>query len=147
VRYCRHYRTIVPNRAMPTIEVDFDVFKALTARRSTEDVTENDVLRQLLRLPSRGSSILKSDSPGPDDWVTKGVRLPVGTELRATYRGQTYLARVSSGALVYDGKRFNSPSAAAVSITHNPVNGWTFWECRLPGQGRWMSLKELRRSK
>ena len=132
---------------MPTIEVDFDVFKALTARRSTEDVTENDVLRQLLRLPSRSSPTVKSDSPGPDDWVTKGVRLPVGTELRAAYKGQTYLARVASGALVYDGKRFNSPSAAAMNITRNPVNGWTFWECRLPGQGRWTSLKELRRSK
>ena len=132
---------------MPTIEVDFDVFKALTARRATEDVTENDVLRQLLRLPSRSSSSAVSENPGPEDWVTKGVRLPVGTELRATYKGQTYLARVSSGALVLDGTRFNSPSAAAMSITHNPVNGWTFWECKLPGQGRWTSLKELRRAK
>lgn len=132
---------------MPTIEVDFDVFKALTARRATEDVTENDVLRQLLRLPARGSPMMTSNSPGPEDWVTKGVRLPVGTELRATYKGQTYLARVSSGALVYDSKRFNSPSAAAMSITGNPVNGWTFWECRLPGQGRWTPLKELRRNK
>src|SRR5436309_11117620 len=107
---------------MPTIEIDFDVFKALTARRSSEEVTENEVLRQLLRLPPRSSPTVQSDSPGPDDWVTKGVRLPVGTELRATYKGQTYLARVASGALVHDGKRFNSPSAAAMSITGNPVN-------------------------
>lgn len=132
---------------MPTIEVDFDVFKALTARRPAEDVTENDVLRQLLRLPPRTSPAEQSDSPGPEDWVTKGVRLPAGTELRATYKGQTYLARITSGALVFDGKRFNSPSAAAMAITRNPVNGWTFWECRLPGQGRWRSLKDLRRSK
>jgi hypothetical protein len=132
---------------MPTIEVDFEVFKALTARRPAEDVTENDVLRQLLRLPPRTSPAEQSDSPGPEDWVTKGVRLPAGTELRATYKGQTYLARITSGALVFDGKRFNSPSAAAMAITRNPVNGWTFWECRLPGQGRWRSLKDLRRSK
>ena len=132
---------------MPTIEVDFDVFKALTARRPAEDVTENDVLRQLLRLPPRTSPVEQSDSPGPEDWVTKGVRLPAGTELRATYKGQTYLARIASGALVFDGKRFNSPSAAAMAITSNPVNGWTFWECRLPGQGKWRSLKDLRRSK
>ena len=130
---------------MPTIEIDFDVFKALTARRSTEDVTENDVLRQLLRLPPQSTPTVKSDNPGPEDWVTKGVRLPVGTELRATYKGQTYLARVASGALVFDGQRFNSPSAAAMSITRNPVNGWTFWQARLPGQGRWTSLKDLRR--
>jgi hypothetical protein len=132
---------------MPTIEVDFDVFKALTARRPAEDVTENDVLRQLLRLPPRASPAVQSDSPRPEDWVTKGIRLPAGTELRATYKGQTYLARVTTGALVFDGKRFNSPSAAAMAITHNRVNGWTFWECRLPGQGSWTTLKELRRSK
>ncbi len=129
---------------MPSIEVDFDVFKALTARRPTEDVSANDVLRQLLRLPAQSAPAVKSDSPSPEDWVTKGVRLPAGTELRATYKGQVYLARVASGALTYNGKRFNSPSAAAMHITRNPVNGWTFWECRLPGQGRWTSLKELR---
>jgi len=28
---------------MRTIDVDFDVFKALTMRRPSEDVTENDV--------------------------------------------------------------------------------------------------------
>jgi hypothetical protein len=32
------------------IEVDFDVFKALLAKRTSEDVTYNDVLRQILRL-------------------------------------------------------------------------------------------------
>jgi hypothetical protein len=132
---------------MPTIEVDFDVFKALTARRPTEQVTENDVLRQLLRLPPRSSPAVTSEAPAPDDWVTKGVRLPAGTELRARYKGQTYLARVASGALLFDGKRFDSPSAAAMRITQHPVNGWTFWECRLPGQGKWGSMKELRRGR
>jgi Restriction Enzyme Adenine Methylase Associated len=131
---------------MPTIEVDFDVFKALTARRPTEEVSENDVLRQLLRLPRRSPQTAGPDAPTPDDWVTKGVRLPAGTELRATYKGQTYLARVAAGALVLEGRRFDSPSAAAMSITRHPVNGWTFWECRLPGQGRWLKLKALRRS-
>ena len=38
---------------MRTIEVDFDVFKALTARRANEAVTENDVLRSLLGLNAK----------------------------------------------------------------------------------------------
>jgi len=129
---------------MPTIEVDFDVFKALTAQRPTENVSENDVLRDLLRLPKASARTVRSDVPSPDDWVTKGVRMPAGTELRATYKGQTYLARVSSGALELGGKRFDSPSAAAMSITGHPVNGWTFWKYRLPGQGKWTDLKLLR---
>jgi Protein of unknown function (DUF2924) len=128
---------------MPTIDVDFEVFKALTARRPTEEVTENDVLRELLRLP-RQSAPPKPDRPAPDDWVTKGVRLPAGTELRAVYKGQTHLARVVAGALNLNGRRFDSLSAAAMSITQHPVNGWTFWQCRLPGQSRWAGLKELR---
>lgn len=131
---------------MPTIEVDFEVFKALTARRPTEDVSENDVLRQLLRLSPQSSVTAKSNNPRPDDWVTKGVRLPAGTELRATYKGQLHLARVASGALIYNDERFNSPSAAAMRVTGNPVNGWTFWEYRMPGQSRWATLKHLRQN-
>ncbi|MBS0422358.1 MAG: DUF2924 domain-containing protein [Proteobacteria bacterium] len=131
---------------MPSIDVDFEVYKALIARRPTEDVSENDVLRQLLRLPPQSAAAVKSNSPRPEDWVTKGVRLPAGTELRATYKGQIHLARVDSGALIYNDERFNSPSAAAMRITRNPVNGWTFWEYRLPGQSRWNALKDLRRS-
>jgi predicted CopG family antitoxin len=34
-----------------TISVDFDVFKALTTLRMSEEQTENDVLRKLLGLP------------------------------------------------------------------------------------------------
>ena len=131
---------------MRTIEVDFDVFKALTMRRASEDVTENDVLRQILGLPSRKSLPAETSGPGPGDWMTKGIRFPAGSELRATYKGQTYLARVEGGALVLGGKRYDSPSAAAMSITGTPVNGWTFWEYRFPGQSGWKILKSLRKS-
>lgn len=130
---------------MPTIQVDFDVFKALTARRATEDVSENDVLRELLRLPAQAVRPARSDPPAPGDWITKGVRVPAGTELRATYKGQTYLARVDAAALELNGRKFDSPSAAAMSITRHPVNGWTFWKCRLPGQAKWTDLNDLRR--
>jgi hypothetical protein len=129
---------------MPNIEVDFEVFKALIARRPSEEVTENDVLRQLLRLPPKSDAATNPEHAAPGDWIIKGVRFPTGTELRATYKGQTYLARVVDGGLVLNGKRFESPSAAAVSITKNPVNGWTFWESRVPGQGKWTLLRELR---
>jgi hypothetical protein len=130
---------------MPSIEVDFDVFKALTARRPSEEVSENDVLRQLLHLPRKSPASELSELPGPDDWVVKGVRIPVGTELRAAYKGKIHLGRVAEGALVLNGSKFESPSAAAMSITHHPVNGWIFWQCRRPGQGKWTQLRDLRR--
>lgn len=129
---------------MRTIEVDFDVYKAITLRRPSEEVSENDVLREILGLPAKKGSAVAGGAPAPGDWVTKGVRFPTGTEFRATYKGQTYLARVEGGALVLNGKRYDSPSSAAVSITGNPVNGWTFWECRVPGQPGWKTIKSLR---
>lgn len=130
---------------MRTIEVDFDVFKAITMRRASEGVSENDVLRDLLGLPPIKGSSHPQASTGPGDWVAKGVRFPAGTEFRATYKGQTYLGRVEGGALVLNGKRFDSPSAAAISITGSPTNGWHFWQCRLPGQASWQMIKALRK--
>lgn len=130
---------------MRTIEVDFDVFKALTLRRPSEDVSENDVLRQLLGFPAKRSAPAQPPGPAAGDWVTKGVRFPAGTEFRATYKGQTHLGRVEGGALVLSGKQYDTPSAAAMSITGNPVNGWTFWEARLPGQAGWKMIKSLRK--
>ncbi|MCK4815154.1 DUF4357 domain-containing protein, partial [bacterium] len=56
-----------------------------------------------------------------------------------------YYGKVEPGALVVDNTSFNSPSAAAVKITGNPVNGWTFWECRMPGESSWRMIKSLRK--
>jgi len=131
---------------MRTIEVDFDVYKALTSRRPTEDVSENDVLRLLLGLsPKRPATAAAISTSDAGDWLTKGVRFPAGAEFRANYKGQTWLGRVERGALVVNGQRFDTPSAAAVSITKSPTNGWTFWESRLPGQASWQIIKGLRR--
>jgi hypothetical protein len=130
---------------MPTIEVDFDVFKAITVRRPSEHVSENDVLREVLGLAGKKPATAQPVVPEAGDWMTKGVRFPAGTEFRATYKGQTYLGRVEAGALVLNGKRFDTPSAAAMSITGNPVNGWTFWQARLPGQAGWKMIKSLRK--
>ncbi|MGV8081753.1 MAG: DUF4357 domain-containing protein [Syntrophales bacterium] len=128
------------------IEIDFDVFKKLTAMRESETETYNDVLRKLLGL-SRAQGLLlpQESSTTAVAWTTKGVTFPGGTEFRATYKGQTIFGSVEAGALVVDGKRYNSPSAAAVAITGNPVNGWIFWECKLPGKSSWQIIKSLRR--
>jgi negative regulator of replication initiation len=133
---------------MDTIEVDFDVYKSLTCRRRTREMSYNDVLRELLNLPPANPASNSSDPiVTPSDWVCKGVRFPARTEFRATYRGQAYHGKVEAGALVINGNRFTSPSSAAVAITKNPVNGWMFWECRLPGTNSWQTIKLLRTSR
>lgn len=130
---------------MPTIEIDFDVFKAITLRRPSEETTENDVLREVFGLPAKKGPFLNLLTPGPRDWVTRWVRFPAGTEFRANYKGQTHLARVEGGAIVVQGKSYDTPSSAAMSITKSNVNGWRFWEARLPGQSGWKMIESLRR--
>jgi len=131
---------------MHSIEVDFDVYKQLTIRRKTEEVTYNDVIRELLGIEaSNGTALKASIVESRDDWIVKNVRFPVGTEFRATYKGRSHIGVVRSGELVVDGKSFSSPSAAAISITENSVNGWKFWECKLPGKSSWRLIESMRK--
>ena len=131
---------------MNTIEVDFDVFKQLTVRRETETVSNNDVIRELLGLSK--ANTIKLDKPSDSsksDWVSKGVRFPMGTEFRANYKGQMQTGRVENGTLVVNGVAYESPSAAAVAITGSAVNGWRFWECKRPNKSSWELIESLRR--
>lgn len=131
---------------MISVEIDFEVYKALTLQRASEEITYNDVLRELLKLgPSKKpdkSSELTLQAAG---WTVKGVTFPNGTDFRASHKGQVVHGRIESGALVVNSRRFDSPSAAAVAITGNPVNGWVFWECRMPGRTDWQIIKALRK--
>src|SRR4051812_38095500 len=60
--------------------------------------------------------------------------LEIGTRLVATYKKQTHVCTVEAGEngegiafVLEDGKRFKSPSAAAVAISSVAQNGWRFW--------------------
>jgi hypothetical protein len=128
---------------MQTIEIDFDVFKEITIRRKHEGVSPNDVLRELLGLEPRETPTIQRVQAGKS-WVVKGVVFPHGTEFRGSYKGQMYFAKVDDAGLVFNGKKFYSPSAAAIEVTGNSVNGWVFWECKLPGKQIWQSINTLR---
>lgn len=131
---------------MKSIEIDFDVEKALFMRRASEEVTYNDVLRELLGLGPKKNSIVSTErTTSHRDWVSKGVRFPHGTEFRASYKGQSYYGKVENGDFIVQNKSYSSPSAAAVAITSNSVNGWHFWECKLPGRSSWQMIKSLRK--
>lgn len=125
---------------MPTaIEVDFEVYKALTMRRSSEEVTYNDVLREILKLEPAP----KSDQQDQGSWIVKGVNFPKGTVFKADYKGKEYTGSVVDGGMVVDGKKYTTPSAAAVAITSNNVNGWRFWQCKRPGETAWTPMFKL----
>lgn len=132
---------------METIEVDFDVYKELIFLRASKDVTFNDVIRSLLR-KNKEASTSRPNAPviNEDNWYVKGVTFPVGTEFRATYKGKVHMGAVHGGALVVDGKKYHSPSAAARAITNTNLNGWGFWQCRLPGEVQWKDIHTMRSS-
>ena len=127
------------------IDVDFEVYKQLTLRRDSEEVTYNDVIRDLLGLKFDQSNLTEKNEISGLDWITKGVRFPNKTEFRATYKGKIWNAAVENGGLLYAGEKYESPSAAAMTITGGPVNGWRFWECRLPGKSSWQLIDKLRK--
>jgi predicted CopG family antitoxin len=131
-----------------TVEIDFDVFKSLTNLRTGEEDSMNDVLRRMLRMPAlkRENSRIPSHAAN-GDMTTKGIRFPAGTEFRANHKGQEFLGRIADGQLVVAEKKFASLSRAAMDITGGPINGWTFWECRIPGQSRWQTCKTIRESR
>lgn len=126
-----------------TIRIDFEVYKALTVRRASAAVSYNDVLRELLGL-THETRRPPTQNGSNGAWVSKGVVFPNGTDFRGRYKGRTFSGMVDGGALVVDGRRYSSPSPAAMAITKSQTDGWKFWECRRPGDTSWATIKTLR---
>ena len=130
---------------MAQIDIDFEVFKVLTSKRTSEGVTFNDVIRDLLKLPQQNTNQTKSVTNGNRPWIVSDTSFPAGTEFIADYKGKTFSGVVKDGKLqLSDGHKFSTPSAAAVHITETNVNGWRFWRCKLPGQSQYVLLERLR---
>jgi hypothetical protein len=141
------------------IDIDFEVFKALTARLENESENYNDVIRRLLSLPDRETEFLpgETDTPGlpaPSQnalapqaggvWYSSAY-LPNGTIFRATYKGKTYRAAIQNSQWVDElGYIRTSPSDAAKAITGNNVNGWRFWFVRRPHDEDWQRMDALK---
>lgn len=142
------------------IDIDFEVFKELTARLENESDSYNEVIRRALGLPATYNALLPGefDMPGvpalPQNamlgnstggiWLSN-VFLPNGTLLRATYKGKTYKAWIHLSQWVDEsGQVRTSPSDAASAITRTNVNGWRFWFVRRPQDEDWQRLDGLK---
>jgi hypothetical protein len=142
------------SRAMQ-IEIDFDVFKALTLRRENESISYNDVLRELLGLnktsaqpPSRDSSettIKAFASPeGVEGYAYRGGFLPNGTKLKALYKNRIYNAEIVDGLWINeDGSKHATPTSAAGHITKTSTDARRFWSAKRPSDGDWYRLNSL----
>lgn len=144
------------------INVDLDVFKALTLALRDESDTYGEVIRRLLNL----ADIAPRDESAPDGLAVgnrgfneaKGVFddrngawmgnvfFPNGTQFRATYKGRTFRAHIRNERwLGDDGQERHSPSEAASAISGTSVNGWRFWYAKRPHEEDWHRLDEFRK--
>jgi hypothetical protein len=128
------------------IDVDFDVFKELTARRRSEQHTESAVLRELFGLPAVASAApVPMSGSNSEGWTSYGVTLPNGTELRGTHRGKSYVIKIVDGQLTSDnGTVYSSPSQARHAITETGGNGWWFWTVKKTDAEGWEAIGSLR---
>lgn len=142
---------------MRTIEIDFDVFKGLTAQLVNETDTYNDVIRRLLGLPDAQAIALPGeiDVPGlpaiaktplemSGIWLSN-VFFPNGTQFRATYKGKTHRAQIRNSQWIDElGQTRSSPSDAASAISKTNVNGWRFWFVRRPFDEDWQRMDAIK---
>lgn len=129
-----------------TIEIDFDVHKAIETNRNSFAETPNDVLKRMLGL---GSPPLKA-VPAGKAYTYQHLELPHGTEARMTYNNVDYRARIENGFwITEDGQRHKSPSGAASSVavtksgSKTKLDGWTYWWVKTPGSPDFIFLNDL----
>jgi hypothetical protein len=113
------------------------------ARRVRQDASEH--LGMLLGTPASFAPKLRVGSHTAKAVLASYSSRPF--RLRGTYKGKVLKARVlRNGVISFAGKRFRSPSMAALAAlpTRRAINGWWFWKYER-GPGDWVRLKELRR--
>ncbi|MGY4397000.1 hypothetical protein ACVWZA_002191 [Sphingomonas sp. UYAg733] len=127
------------------IEIDFEVYKALTTLRESETDSYTGVLRRLLNIPANVDQLPNSERASLGAWFGK-VHFPEGTQFKAVYKGRAYSAEIGNAGWVdQEGMPRNSPSEAASAVCGGTnVNGWRFWQAKRPGDATWRRIDGFR---
>ena len=128
---------------MESMKTDSDLRDETSSQQSSKKIRHRMVSETSFKM-DRIYPKSSKNTPDHVSWVVDGVAFPNGTEFRCKYKGFCYYAQVCDGGLMINGKRFSSPCAAAVSITRNAVDGWLFWDCKLPGDSSWVDIYSLK---
>ena len=117
-----------------------DVLTLIKLARKYPDAADS-LLSAAERIGRNGAkSFLAVVNTRPDAAISFPVEV-FSTYKRRTHRGLLYQNRT----VVVDGKPFNKPSPAAMSITFNSVNGLLWWKYRDPETGQIRQIKDLER--
>lgn len=102
---------------------------------------------------SKAPNVATAPAAKSDVWRSpRGDTLPVGATLQAEYLGKTFRATVEKRGIRFDGKVYDSPSAAGVAAKGKlgrtgraaSTDGRTFWKIQDPASGRWVAISTLR---
>lgn len=102
------------------IEIDIDVYKWIEANRKSFDETENDILKRLSQkilneaevfIPVNIEANIMNINEG---LYWKGVLLKNGLRLKKSFKGKIHYAEIKNNQIIFNNKRFHSPSAAAI---------------------------------
>ncbi|MCO6385029.1 hypothetical protein [Oceanicola sp. 502str15] len=137
-----------------TIEIDFEIHKMIEAVRKGFHEPEYVALRRLLALPEPSSDEAEDDDINREGipFTEDGVEILHGSYARMRYlRGtQQYEGQFLDGKLVVEGVAYPTLSAAASDLARTKegkktsLNGWLYWEVKVPGTSRWIKLSDLR---
>lgn len=142
--------------ATVTIEIRAPVFERLQ-RLATPLVDDiNSVVERLIAHWETHPPTAAAPAPlipEPQFWQFRGTGFTVGLPLRAKYHGQDHDARVVASGIEFQGRVYDSPSAAGMAVKKSVgtkhraahTNGWDFWFFQDPQTRSWRSIKALRR--
>ncbi|MBW1723777.1 MAG: hypothetical protein JRD87_01795 [Deltaproteobacteria bacterium] len=129
---------------MKNIETNSGLLSKPIFQQSSKDTYQNEVFESSERLGDVKQQSAKN-SGGCVSWVVESVVFPDGTEFRGKYKGYFYYGKVRNGILTLGEKEFISPCEAALTITRTPIDGWLFWDCKMPEQVSWMNISEFKK--
>lgn len=136
---------------MPSIRISQQTLRRIEDRaKPFEDTEPEDVIRRLLDKTEADQPEMRTNGRSPADLVSRGGRIPHGSELRMKYKGREYRAVVDDGRIVWNGETYSSPSKAAVAVIQstgterNTADGWRHWEVKTPKSGMWRLADDIR---
>lgn len=146
---------------IPVSAATLDRIQQYSARPLLE--TPEIVLNRILDLiedthpPGTMPFAVGTDRPTPSHFKTsRGVRLPLGLQLWASYRHTSPRAEVTAEGIRYNGRAYDDPSTAAraakidagATDTAASTNGWVFWMLKASDSptGRIESIDVFRRA-
>lgn len=116
-------------------------------KRLNREIREHDDGKRALLLGgdvARARRRRKARQGGGTRALAGAVERP--TQLRATYKGKTFRAKLQrDGTISFGGRLYNTPAAAAKAAAGRAKNGWYFWQIRLSKRGPWERLRTIKK--